>query len=154
MTPLPRRLNHDIEPFDLLFRNFFETESFFKPVVDSRPKYPVDIYETDEGLQFDIAVVGLDENDINIEIIDGDTLSISYNKNEFEDSEYEQRYIHQGIAKRSFKLGWKISHKFDLNKIEATVEKGLLNIFIPCAEETKPKSITIKPKKALAANKK
>ena len=158
MTTLMRRLNHDLEPFDLLFRNFFDSNSFFTPAIDSKPKYPVDIYETEDGLQLDIAVVGLDENDINIEITDGDTLKVSYGK---EQTEYDPdiddpnpKYIHRGISKRSFSFGWRISNKFDLNKIEATVEKGLLNIHIPCAEEAKPRSIIIKPKKALTAKKK
>lgn len=157
-TQLMRRLNHDLEPFDLLFRNFFDHDSFFTPAIESKVKYPVDIYETEDGLHFDIAVIGLDENDIDIEITNGDTLKVSYEK---EQTEYDpdlddpkQQYIHQGIAKRAFDLGWKISNKFDLSKTEATVEKGLLNIHIPCSEKAKPKSISIKPKKALTAKKK
>ena len=54
-------------PTDLLFRNFFETDSFFKSFTDTKPNYPVDIYTTDDGLIFDIAVVGLEKKDIKIE---------------------------------------------------------------------------------------
>lgn len=153
MTTLMRRLNHDLEPFDLLFRNFFDTDSFFMPAIESKLKYPVDIYESGDGLQLDIAVVGLDENDININIEDGNMLRVSYEKEETEMSE-DTNWIHKGIAKRSFDVGWRISNKFDINQIEATVEKGLLNIFIPCAEEAKPKTIEIKPRKAITSGKK
>jgi HSP20 family molecular chaperone IbpA len=154
MTTLMRRLNHDLEPFDLLFRNFFDTDSFFMPAIESKPKYPVDIYESEDGLQLDIAVVGLDENDINIEITDGDTLIVSYQKEVDTSEKDDQKYIHHGISKKSFSFGWRISNKFDLSKIEATVEKGLLNIYIPCAEEAKPRSIRIKPKKAITSGSK
>lgn len=154
MTTLMRRLNHDLEPYDLLFRNFFNDDSFFAPLMESKPRYPVtDIYETDDGLQIDIAIVGLDENDIDIEITDGDTLKVSYQKENEEEKVDNQSYIYQGIARRSFNIGWKISSKFDLSKIEATAEKGLLNVFIPCAEEAKPRSIKIKPKKAITSSK-
>jgi len=53
-------------------------------------------------------------------------------------------YIHKGIAKRSFDLGWKISPKFDLSKISASMENGLLRLEVPVSPESKPKTITIK----------
>ena len=48
------------------------------------------------------------------------------------------------MSKKSFDLRYKIAPKFDLGKIDATLENGLLEIFIPLAEEAKPKSIKIK----------
>jgi HSP20 family molecular chaperone IbpA len=53
-------------------------------------------------------------------------------------------YIHKGIAKRSFNLGWKIDSKFDLKKIVAKFENGLLTIGIPFAKESQVKLINIK----------
>jgi HSP20 family molecular chaperone IbpA len=38
-------------PFEVLFRDFFNTESFFNNLEKSKPGYPVDIYEDDEGLK-------------------------------------------------------------------------------------------------------
>jgi HSP20 family molecular chaperone IbpA len=152
MTTLMRRFNDEgLEPFDILFKNLFDTNTFFSPLVDSKPKYPIDIYEDESGLQFDVAIIGLSENDVKIEVTDGDTLNISYQKENNEDSIYEPAYIHQGIAKRSFSFSWKISNKFDLEKIVANVDKGLLNIVIPHSEEAKPRIIEIKPKKVLKA---
>jgi len=150
MTHLMRQFRGGLEPFDLLVKNFFDTETFFSPLSESNLKYPIDIYEKEDGLQFDIAVVGLCEKDINIEVTDGDTLRVSYQKeSEFSDENDEKSYIHQGIAKRSFNFGWKISNKFNLQDISATIDNGLLSINIPHAEEAKPKKITIKPNKAI-----
>jgi len=149
MTLLPSLNHYGLDRFDILFRNFFDDDSFFSPLAEAKPKYPVDIYENEAGLQFDVAVVGLDEKDINIEVTDGNILRISYQKEVNTSEEDDQNYLHQGIAKRSFSFGWRISNRYDISKIDAIVDRGLLNISIPCSEETKPKSITIKPKKAL-----
>lgn len=146
-------MNRDIEPFDILFRNFFDNNTFFSPLSEVKPKYPVDIYETDEGVQFDIAVVGLCEKDINIEIKDGDTLYVSYNK-EQEESEETKTWIQRGIAKRAFSFGWKIGNKFDLNQIDATIDNGLLSIKVPASPQIQPKQIEIKNLKALKSKNK
>ena len=141
------------DPWDILFRNFFETSSVFVPAIETKTKHPIDIYETDKGLHFDIAVVGCcEEDNIEIEIKDGDTLSVSYKKDECcEEADCEcndeRRWIQQGIAKRSFAFGWKIGNKFDLEKIDANVDKGLLSILVPVAPDKKPKQIKINKKK-------
>lgn len=41
-------------------------------------------------------------------------------------------------------LGYKIAPKFDLTKISAEMENGLLKISIPLTKEAKPKAIKIK----------
>jgi HSP20 family protein len=128
-------------PFDLLFKDFFKSELDFQPAVQAKLSHPVDIFETKYGLHFEVACTGLSKEDVDLDI-EGDILKISYNK---EAKEYEDRnYIHKGVAKRSFNLGYKIASKFDLSKTEAMMENGLLGIRIPFAEEAKPKSIKIK----------
>ena len=53
-------------------------------------------------------------------------------------------YIHKGIARRSFNLGWKIARRFAISEIEASMSDGLLKLFIPLTPESKPKSVSIK----------
>ena len=55
-----------------------------------------------------------------------------------------RNYIHRGVAKRSFNLGYKIASKFSLANAAAEMENGLLTIEIPFAEEAKPKVLKIK----------
>lgn len=130
-----------LSPFDLLFKDFFKSELDFQPAVDAKFSHPVDIFETKYGLHFEVACTGLSKEDVSLDI-EGDILKISYNK---ESKEYEDRnYIHRGVAKRSFNLGYKIAPKFNISKAEAMMENGLLGIKIPFAEEAKPKSIKIK----------
>jgi len=48
------------------------------------------------------------------------------------------------LSRKSFSLGYKIAPKFDLTKVDAEMENGLLKIFIPLTKEAKPKAIKIK----------
>ena len=126
-------------PFDLLFKDFFRSDLHFQPATEAKHSHPVDIFETEKGLHFEVACTGLSKEDIELNI-EGDILKISYDKGD----EPTRSYIHKGIAKRSFNLGYKIASKFALSKAEAIMENGLLTILIPFAEEAKPKVLKIK----------
>ena len=90
-----------VDPFDILVRNFFNSEHNFAPVLDAKIQHPVDIFETEHGLHFEIACTGLNKSDVELNI-EGDVLRISYNK---ESKEYDERtYIHKGIASWSLSL--------------------------------------------------
>jgi HSP20 family molecular chaperone IbpA len=102
--------------------------------------YPVDIYETENGLCFELAVVGLNESDLSINVEDN-ILRISHSGRK-EDNIYN--YLQKGIARRAFDLAWKVASKFDLTKLEASLDRGLLIINIPYAEEKTPRKIEIK----------
>ena len=52
-------------------------------------------------------------------------------------------YIHRGIAKRSFNLGWKIDSRFDLQKAKAEFKNGLLQVTIPYAKGKESKTLNI-----------
>jgi HSP20 family protein len=132
-------------PYDLLFRDFFKSELDFQPATQAKFTHPVDIFENSHGLHFDIACTGLSKEDVEINI-EGDVLKVSYTKPQDEEccEVNDCTYIHRGVAKRSFNLGYKIAPKFNLSKAEAMMENGLLGIRIPFAEEAKPKTIKIK----------
>ena len=131
-------------PFDLLFKDFFKSELDFQPANQAKYSHPVDIFENSEGLHFEVACTGLTKEDVELHI-EGDLLVIRYDKNNQQPQDKtSHNYIHRGIARRSFSLGYRIASKFDLSKAEATMENGLLAISIPFAEESKPKLLQIK----------
>ena len=129
-----------LSPFDILIKDFFNTDTEFRPAHQTKINHPVDIYEANEGLNIDIACVGLTKKDIDL-TIEGDILRVEYKKDN--DSNHAE-YIQRNIAKRAFNFGWRISRRFDLSKLEAKLENGLLHLFAPLTEDNKPKSITIK----------
>jgi len=128
-----------IDPFDIVWKNFFDANSTFN-TFENKINYPVDILETENGLRFELAVVGLSETDLDIQV-DGETLRISYDKPETEEI---KTYLQKGIARRSFDLAWKIATKFDLTQLSASLDKGLLIVDIPYAAEKAPKKVEIK----------
>ena len=134
-----------ISPFDLLFKDFFKSDLNFQPAIEAKITHPVDIYENQDGLHFEIACTGLDKNDVDINI-EGDILRVSYNKSEDDKccDVNDCTFLHKGIARRSFNLGYKVASKFKLSESEAEMKNGLLKISVPYAEEAKPKALKIK----------
>ena len=134
-------LNRHLSPFDILVKNFFQSEEQFQTPNNKILNHPLDIYEDDDGIYFDIACTGLNKKQIDVNV-ENDILKVSYKR---ESTELVDKHVHySGIAKRSFNLGWKIARRFDLAKIEASMKDGLLKLFIPLTPENKPKSVSIK----------
>ena len=129
-----------LSPFDILIKDFFNTDTEFRPAHQTKINHPVDIYEANDGLNIDIACVGLTKKDIEI-TVEGDILKVEYNRDK---SKKDESYVHRNIAKRSFNLGWRISRRFDLSKLSAKLELGLLQLSAPLTEDNKPKTVTIK----------
>ena len=127
-----------MDPLDIVWKNFMNTNSNFNTITE-KINYPVDIYETEKGLCFELAVVGLDKDDLEIQT-DGDTLRITHEGK----NDNERNYIAKGIARRSFDLAWKVVSKYELSKLEASLDKGLLIINVPYAESKAPKKVEIK----------
>ena len=134
-----------LSPFDLLFKDFFRSELNFQPATEAKIPHPVDIYENKDGLHFEIACTGLTKDDIEINI-EGDIIKVSYNKSEDDKccDVNDCTFLHKGIARRSFNLGYKVASKFNLLEAEAEMKNGLLKISVPYAEEAKPKALKIK----------
>lgn len=126
-----------LDEFDLLWKDLFKDSNHFSGI-SQKVSHPTDIYETPTGITIEVAAVGLDKEEIEI-LTEGDILRIRHRKPE----EEEKTAIYRGIKKSSFDLAWKIATKFDLTKIQAKLDKGLLMIAIPFAEEKAPKKVQI-----------
>ena len=138
-------LFYERNPFDILVRNFFQDASTYLPLAETKVPHPVDIYTNEKGLFFEIACTGISKEELKIET-QHNILRVNYDKSkdagccEVNDCDY----IHKGIARRSFNLGWKIDSKYDLSKAEATFINGLLKIDIPFTKGSAPRSLKIK----------
>ncbi len=136
MTPLREAMNRLFE------------ESFIGPRFEflTPRTFPVNIYETEDKLHYVIeaALPGFKLEELHITAL-GDTLTISaFKKEEKPEKELyvrrERYYV--GEMTRTFTLPFVV----DVGKIEAFFEHGVLKLFIPKAEEVKPKEIPIKVK--------
>lgn len=130
----------ELDQFDLLWKDLFNNESFFSDITN-KISHPTDIYETEKGITFEVAVVGLDKNDLEIST-ETDTLRIKYTK---QPENSQRSFVYRGIKRSSFDLAWRVSSKFDVSKLEARMERGLLIIEVPLAEnKNSRKTIEIK----------
>jgi HSP20 family protein len=134
------------DPFEAVDRLF--EESFIGPRFGflAPRTFPVDIYESEDKLHYVIEATlpGFKPEELHITAV-GDTLTISAVKQEKEKVEkgvYVRRERYTGEMVRTFTL----STVVDVEKIEAVFEHGVLKLYIPKAEEIKPKEIPIKVK--------
>ena len=133
-------LERSFNPFDLLFRNLFESETAFIPAEQAKQQYPINIFEDDLGLNFELACTGIPKEAIEVKL-EGDIINFIYDKAKTPDP--ERKYIHRGIAKRSFNLAYKLGTKFTPNNAIANFNDGLLIVTVPFAKEAAPKVLKI-----------
>ncbi len=102
----------------------------------------VDIREVEDALLIQAELPGIDKKDISLEVKDG-VLTISgerrYEKEVDEENVHRVERVY-GKFSRSFSL----PRNINADKVEATMENGVLNIRLPKHESAKPKAITIK----------
>jgi len=100
-----------------------------------------DIVETPDHITLSVDMPGVDEKNIHITLennvltIRGDVIQDSPDNYNLLYSEYDN-----GDYYRSFTL----SNKIDRDKIEAKYKNGVLRLYLPKAEELKPRQIKIK----------
>ncbi|MDB4344713.1 Hsp20 family protein [bacterium] len=130
-------------PLDVLVKDFFNKEAEFTKIDNRTVSQPVDIYEDEDGLTFEIACTGIPKELVNIEL-KGDYLCVKYDKAELPKVDRERRYFHSSVKKSSFNTGWKVTRRFALTKAIAEMNDGLLIVKIPYTDENKPKTLKIK----------
>jgi HSP20 family protein len=102
----------------------------------------LEMYEKPDKLIVRLEVPGLKKEDIDISFA-GDTLTISGERkieSEAKDKDYYQCEFSYGKFSRSLTIPSAVK----VDKVEATYEKGILEIVLPKAEEAKPKKVEIK----------
>ena len=131
--------------FDRIFEELARTQE--KLNNSNYPPYNIVRLAETEYL-FEIAVAGFEENELNVEVVDGELIvsaGANFDENvtegELKDP-HEGNYLHRGLAKRKFTRAFALPDNAEVKG--ATVRNGILNIivevFIP--QSTK-KSIAI-----------
>lgn len=101
----------------------------------------VDIYEDNEGVTLKAEVPGIAASEIDIRIEDNTLTFKGERKLEKDDKKDNYRRVERfyGAFTRSFTL----PRTVDAEKVQATNKDGVLSIFLPKREETKPKQIRV-----------
>lgn len=99
----------------------------------------VNIKETDETFEVEVAAPGMEKQDFNI-TLDGSLLTISSVKQHKEESK-EDNYTRREFSYQSFQRSFELPKQVvDEENINAHYENGLLHITIPKREEAKRKA--------------
>ncbi len=109
----------------------------------SSPGYPaLNVWTNEEGALVTAELPGLEAKDVEINVV-GDTLTLSGSRSAEalpENARYYRRERGCGEFTRSIELPFPVQAE----KVEARLEKGVLQITLPRAEEDKPRKITVK----------
>lgn len=103
-------------------------------------QFAFDLYETDDELVVTASLPGLRPEDLEI-TTQGDTLTISgeWKQQEGEPHTYHMQERHRGRVSRQVSLPAHIQ----ADKIQASLEHGVLTLHVPKAEEMKPRRIQV-----------
>jgi len=124
---------------DRLFDNFFS-----QPVSSGEGMPLIDLLQTDNDVVVRATMPGVDVDDLDIQVT-GDTLTIHgevKEEKEEENAKYHMREHHY----RSFSRSLSLPVTVQADKANAEMKNGVLTLTLPKAEESKPKTITVKAK--------
>ncbi|MFT7611238.1 MAG: HSP20 family protein [Parvicellaceae bacterium] len=145
MSVLTRRKNGIRHPFRSMVSDLFDNDRFFnEPILDfSLPA--VNVKETDESFEIEVAAPGMKKDDFNVNIENG-ILKISSEKEE-ESEEVDENYTRKEFSYSSFGRSFTLPDSINSEKINAKYDAGVLRIELAKNEEAKrrlSKSIDIK----------
>jgi HSP20 family protein len=100
----------------------------------------VDIGETRNGVWMAIDVPGVDENSVEVGFDDG-VLSIAGRVSIEDYQDLQPVYTEYNVG--DFERRFRLSNQIDARTIEARIENGVLHLFLPKAEEARPRTIPV-----------
>jgi|SRR5581483_8598808 HSP20 family protein len=130
------------DAMDRLFEESFVAPRFFySPDTYRRMNaLPVNMYETPDEVIVNAVLPGLKTQDVNLEFQDGRLIiDVQIPAPQVENVTWHYRELASGQYHREITLPIAVN----TDKIEATLENGLLTLRLPKAEEVKPKKIQI-----------
>ena len=132
-----------------LLDNFFNNDLLEKFSTDLLPLTTlpaVNIKETMDGYEVEMAAPGMKKEDFNIEL-EGQNLLISLDKKDEREQNDAERFTMREFSYQSFQRQFRLSKQVvDAENIKASYEHGILKLFIPKKEEVKqqnPRKIEI-----------
>jgi len=98
----------------------------------------VNIKESTEDFEVEVAAPGFNKNDFRIEL-NHDLLTVSSEKELDKETKEGQQFTLREFSYQSFSRSFTLPNSADSEKIGAKYENGILRILIPKKEEAKPR---------------
>jgi HSP20 family protein len=128
--------------FPSVFDRFFDNELFdwsnrnFSSTNTTLPS--VNIKESADGFEVELAAPGLEKSDFRIEL-NHDQLTISSEKEKTNEINEGQQFTKREFSYQSFSRSFTMPNTVDSEKINAKYENGILKVQIPKKDEAKPR---------------
>ena len=135
MQELMHRMNR-------LFRESYGPEGPEEALTTTSFAPPVDIYEDGHNITLKMEVPGIDEEDIDVRI-ENNTLTIR-GERKFEKEEKEENFRRVERQYGSFTRSFTLPSSVETENIQASYDKGVLEIRLAKKAEAKPKQIKVK----------
>jgi HSP20 family protein len=103
---------------------------------------PLDVIMDGDSYLIEMIVPGLDPEDVEIEIIENTVIV----EGQFTEDDADQKYLRKERPIGKFRRVVRLPKLLDTEKSEANLQKGILSLRIPVAEEALPKTIKVKAK--------
>ena len=128
------------DAFPALFNEFFDRDLFDRAnmAVDNSTMPAVNIKETKDDYQVEVAAPGMKKDDFTIEL-DNNLLVISSEKEEKKEENEKGEFTRREFSYQSFKRSFTLPKTIEDGKIKATYKEGVLSISLPKKEEAKEK---------------
>lgn len=107
---------------------------------------PVDIYEDDDGVTLRAELPGVDPEAVDLSV-ENDTLTLK-GERKLHDEEKRENYRRIERTYGSFTRSFKLPNTVDAAAIRAEYRNGILNVFLPRREDTRPRQIRVKVEQA------
>lgn len=132
------------DAIDRLFEGSFIAPQMF----GGQTGFPAaNVHMTDDDLVIEMAVPGVNPDDINISVT-GDTVTISGEVKREKRDQKGQTYIEE-ITEGTFQRSFVLPFPVNADKANATFENGMLKLTLPKSEAAKPRKIQVTPQRAL-----
>ena len=110
--------------------------------VESDIHVPLDVIVEDDTYVIEMIVPGLEPEDVEIEIVEK-TIIV---QGEFKPADEDVKFLRKERPIGKFRRVVRLPKLLNMEKSEADLQKGILSLRVPVAEEALPKTIKIKAK--------
>jgi len=103
---------------------------------------PLDVIVEEDTYLIEMIVPGLEPEDIEIEIVENNIIL----QGEFKAADEEIKFLRKERPSGNFRRVIRLPKLLDMEKSEANLQKGILSLRVPVAQEALPRTIKVKAK--------